>query len=134
MRVARLMNPVYIYHRREHIVPFIKSRARRVTRPVLDLPHTLAAHGFPVTANDQKQAAFKDEDKGERCFVIGNGPSLGVSDLDRLRGETTFAAKKIWRPCRMCQTTRLMRWLPFRLWNATHPTDCGLTSRSSCAC
>ena len=106
MRVARLMNPVYIYHRREHIVPFIKSRARRVTRPVLDLPHTLAAHGFPVMANDRKLAAFKDKHKGERCYVIGNGPSLRISDLDRLRGEITFAANKIylafgqtdWRP------------------------------------
>ncbi len=27
----------------------------------------------------------------DRCFVIGNGPSLNATDLDRLKGETTFA-------------------------------------------
>ncbi len=73
----------------------IKSRARRVTRPALDLPHTLATHGFPVTANDQTLAASKDRHEGERCSVIGNGPSLRTSALDRLRGESTFAANRI---------------------------------------
>lgn len=43
---------------------------------------------------------------GQRCFVLGNGPSLRVSDLELLRDEVTFAANKIylcfdetnWRP------------------------------------
>lgn len=106
MKLRNLMNPAYIYEHREHIMPFIKSRARKVTRPVLDLPHTLAAHGLPVTANDRRLAALKDKHKGQRCFVIGNGPSLRISDLDRLQGEITFASNKIylafdqtdWRP------------------------------------
>lgn len=106
MRLRNLMNPAYIYERREHIVPFIKSRASRLTRPVLDLFHILAAHGVPVTANDRKLAALKDKHKGQRCFVIGNGPSLRISDLDRLKGEITIASNKIylafeqtdWRP------------------------------------
>ncbi len=41
-----------------------------------------------------------------RCFVIGNGPSLNKTPLDRLAGETTFAVNRIhliyprttWRP------------------------------------
>ena len=96
MRLARLMNPLYVYERREHIVPFIKSQTHRLIRPVLNLPHTLAAHGFPVTANDRKLAALKDKHKGQRCFVIGNGPSLRISDLDQLKGEITFASNKIY--------------------------------------
>lgn len=44
--------------------------------------------------------------KGRRAFVLGNGPSLRVEDLDRLQGEITFASNKIylafdqteWRP------------------------------------
>ncbi len=44
--------------------------------------------------------------EGGRCFVIGNGPSLKAQDLERLKGETTFAANRIynifestsWRP------------------------------------
>ena len=43
---------------------------------------------------------------GERCFIIGNGPSLRIEDLDRLEKENTLAANKIfqlygrtlWRP------------------------------------
>ncbi len=43
---------------------------------------------------------------GHRCFVIGNGPSLTLEDLNKLRFEYTFASNKIflvfdeteWRP------------------------------------
>jgi hypothetical protein len=31
---------------------------------------------------------------GERCFIIGNGPSLAETDLSRLRGERTFALNR----------------------------------------
>ena len=34
---------------------------------------------------------FRDRHRGQRCFVIGNGPSLKEQDLSRLRGEITFA-------------------------------------------
>ena len=49
---------------------------------------------------------LKDKYKGQRCFVIGNGPSLTVEDLEHLKDEVTFAsngiykifAKTDWRP------------------------------------
>ncbi len=49
---------------------------------------------------------LRDKHKGERCFVIGNGPSLTAEDLELLKGEITFAANRIytlfdrtdWRP------------------------------------
>lgn len=49
---------------------------------------------------------FKNSHKGNRCFIIGSGPSLSVSDLDLLKDEYTFASNKIftvfhktaWRP------------------------------------
>lgn len=49
---------------------------------------------------------LKDSHKGERCFVIGNGPSLQADDLEKLKNEFTFAANRIydmfkltdWRP------------------------------------
>jgi hypothetical protein len=40
--------------------------------------------------------ALKDTHRGERCFVIGNGPSLRQTDLTRLRGETTFGVNRIY--------------------------------------
>ena len=44
--------------------------------------------------------------KGERCFIIGTGPSLRVEDLEKLKGEITFGSNRIyeifeqtdWRP------------------------------------
>lgn len=51
---------------------------------------------------------FKDIHKGERCFIIGNGPSLTPEDLSKLKenNEITFAFNRIfhifektdWRP------------------------------------
>jgi hypothetical protein len=49
---------------------------------------------------------LKEKHKGQRAFLIGNGPSLTVSDLDLLKNENTFGANKIylafeetnWRP------------------------------------
>lgn len=51
---------------------------------------------------------FKDEYKGEKCFIIGNGPSLRSEDLEKLKSNNIkcFASNKIhsifkeceWRP------------------------------------
>jgi hypothetical protein len=39
---------------------------------------------------------FKNRHLGERCFIIGNGPSLKSRDLDKLINEVTFATNKIY--------------------------------------
>jgi len=39
--------------------------------------------------------AFKDIHKGQRCFIIGNGPSLRQTDLTRLKNEYTFGLNRI---------------------------------------
>lgn len=58
--------------------------------------------------NRDKLKAMKDSHVGERCFVIGNGPSLRAEDLTRIKeaGIFSFASKGIynifddteWRP------------------------------------
>jgi len=40
---------------------------------------------------------FKDIHKNERCFIIGGGPSLLMSDLDVLINEKTFAMNHIYK-------------------------------------
>jgi len=40
--------------------------------------------------------AYKDRHKGQRCFIIGNGPSLRKTDLSLLRHETTFGLNRIY--------------------------------------
>ncbi len=44
----------------------------------------------------KRLAALKDSHKGERCFLLGNGPSLRETDLTRLRGEQTLGFNRIY--------------------------------------
>lgn len=39
---------------------------------------------------------YKDAHLGDRCFIIGNGPSLKKTDLSKLRGEYTFGMNRIY--------------------------------------
>jgi hypothetical protein len=41
-------------------------------------------------------AALKDIHKGERCFIIGNGPSLKDTDISQLKDEYTFGMNRIY--------------------------------------
>lgn len=58
----------------------------------------------------KKIQRFQNQYKGQRCFVIGNGPSLTICDLERLKSEITFACNSIyalygstfWRPTFYC--------------------------------
>src|SRR3990172_10535481 len=39
---------------------------------------------------------LRDLHRGQRCFVLGNGPSLKATDLTRLKGEVTFGMNRIY--------------------------------------
>ena len=44
----------------------------------------------------QRMRALKDKHRGERCFIIGNGPSLNKMDLSPLQQEVTFGMNRIY--------------------------------------
>ena len=44
----------------------------------------------------QRLRALKDKHHGERCFIIGNGPSLNKMDLSLLQHEVTFGLNRIY--------------------------------------
>lgn len=69
-------------------------------------------------AESQKMKAIKDIHKGERCFIIGTGPSLTIDDLEKLKNEYTFGTHRIyelfkqttWRPTYyVCQDHALIK-------------------------
>jgi len=39
---------------------------------------------------------YKNKHRGQRCFIIGNGPSLKQTDLSLLRNEVTFGLNRIY--------------------------------------
>lgn len=44
----------------------------------------------------RKLRALKDKYQGERCVVIGNGPSLRKTDIQKIRSEYTFGMNRIY--------------------------------------
>ena len=68
--------------------------------------------GLCVSPKARAMKAYRNKHAGERCFLVGNGPSLRAEDLDALakNGEITFACNFIhkiygstdWRPTYHC--------------------------------
>ncbi|GAP13796.1 uncharacterized protein conserved in bacteria [Longilinea arvoryzae] len=46
--------------------------------------------------SQQRLESFREKHAGQRCFIMGNGPSLRNTDLSKLRGETTFGLNRIY--------------------------------------
>lgn len=61
------------------------------------LKQGLTYQTYPLGRASQKRLTeLKDSHRGERCFIIGNGPSLQQTDLTKLHGEITFGLNRIY--------------------------------------
>ena len=74
---------------------------RRITAPYWwwynRARHQLAMAWDPRWRESRKQLpAFRAKHAGERCFILGNGPSLKRTDLSRLQDEFTFGLNRIY--------------------------------------
>jgi hypothetical protein len=59
--------------------------------------HRLAQAINPVwAASRHRLEGYRDAHAGERCFILGNGPSLRRTDLSLLRDEFTFGLNRIY--------------------------------------
>jgi hypothetical protein len=71
--------------------------ARSSYDALVRLPELPVATLHPWRWESRKRlAALRDVHKGERCFIIGNGPSLRATDLKKLRNEFTFGLNRIY--------------------------------------
>ena len=54
---------------------------------------------FDKTSHGKKIKEYHNKYKGKRCFIVANGPSLRVEDLELLhsKGEVTFAMNRIYK-------------------------------------
>lgn len=74
--------------------------------PIIRVKRRFESLAYKYSDNSEEIKKLREICKGERCFVIGNGPSLRGEDLDRLKDEKTFAFNRIyhiyesteWRP------------------------------------
>lgn len=88
---------------------FMKNIIRRLIPPPLwaftrdaydafrRIPELPDAYFHPWRRESIKRlAALKDVHKGKRAFIIGNGPSLKQTDLNKLKNEITFGMNRIY--------------------------------------
>lgn len=54
---------------------------------------------FEKTCYGKQLSKYKNRHKGQRCFIVANGPSLTSKDLDLLheRGEVAFGMNRIYK-------------------------------------
>lgn len=82
----------------KNIIPApLWNLARDTVIKTRHLPGLPAAYLHPWRrASMDNLAALKDKYKGERCFIIGNGPSLRNTDVSKLKNEYTFGMNRIY--------------------------------------
>jgi hypothetical protein len=84
---------------------FVPGAIRRMIRQWWPPPEVRAVNAR-VKKSERFLRSLKDKYKGRRGFVIGNGPSLRVEDLEQIADEISIASNKIylafdktrWRP------------------------------------
>ena len=69
--------------------------ARVLCDAVVNVGNKRFARSFPDKSNLLQNAA--DNRRSSRCFIVGNGPSLALSDLELLKDEDCFAANHIYK-------------------------------------
>jgi hypothetical protein len=86
---------------RSSIKTILPDSAWNILRNTYDglrrLPELPAAYLHPWRRESiRRLAALKDIHKGQRAFIIGNGPSLKQTDLSKLRNKFTFGMNRIY--------------------------------------
>lgn len=82
----------------KQLLPPPLLNAARESRDALVRSRDWPQSSFHPWRQDTKRrlAALQDRHRGERCFIIGNGPSLKQTDLSKLRGEITLGMNRIY--------------------------------------
>jgi hypothetical protein len=81
-------------HLEELSVERLRRAASRRADGVLQAAKWLLDPG--LRDNRSRLAAYQDRHRGERCVIVGNGPSLNRTDLSLLRGVPSFGLNRIY--------------------------------------
>jgi hypothetical protein len=73
-----------------------RYRDVRTTLEMSDGYESLAIRDDRLVNSRHLMARLRNSRRGERCFIVGNGPSLNRTDLSRLRDEAWFGANRIY--------------------------------------
>lgn len=73
------------------------TRVRAIVMPIINSKRAKATLRYEDSIEAKRIRSLKGIYNGKRCFLIGNGPSLRVEDLELLKNEITFGANRIYR-------------------------------------
>ncbi|WP_417360026.1 MULTISPECIES: 6-hydroxymethylpterin diphosphokinase MptE-like protein [Gammaproteobacteria] len=77
----------------------MKTFAKNVLKKFIkreDIPYPLLEELYPYRLPDSRELkSLRNKFRGERCFIVGNGPSLNKLDLNMLKNEYSFAVNGI---------------------------------------
>lgn len=89
VKIRNLLNPIYLYQRREKFLDKFQE--------IISIPRAnLAVSGLPITLEDKKLFSLKNIHQGKIGFLIGNGPSVRVEDLEKLKGQVSFCCNRFY--------------------------------------
>lgn len=79
---------------------------RRLSWPYMTVRKNIEKRRYQNSGEAEKIKSLKGTHTGKRCFILGNGPSLTVDDVEALKDEITIASNRIyeifdktsWRP------------------------------------
>ena len=72
---------------------------RRAGNDLVRLAHRLPVRDLPTRAQRElltRNGVLANKHKGQRCFVVGTGPSIAAQDLEPLGSELTFVMNAFW--------------------------------------
>jgi hypothetical protein len=81
--------------RDSHTIPWNCPKPSFATLVWRTVRYRATSRNVFLAENEKRIAAYKDYHKGERAFILGNGPSLNRCDLTLLRNEVVFGVNGI---------------------------------------
>jgi hypothetical protein len=81
----------------KYLKKFLLTIYNRIILVLTFLVNIFSYFNIPLSYNNYKILKIKNKYIGKRCFIIGNGPSLLPEDLEKLKGEITFASNKVYK-------------------------------------
>lgn len=79
------------------LITFAKSILKQGLKGWYHIIGFFRKRGIAITKNGKRLCSYRGKHQGERCFLIGNGPSLTPEDLERIKNEKSFACNIIYR-------------------------------------
>lgn len=100
MKIKPILKKIYYAVHNIFMDPFINTKSSPKLsfgkQFYISCKHRLTKLNIDLTENEKKFRSLKDKHKNQRCFIIGNGPSLNLIDLTKMKDEITFGVNAIY--------------------------------------